>query len=354
MSSPLVSVVVPTFNRAHVLPRAVASALAQTHQNVQVVIADDGSTDGTCELVARLWADEPRVEYHYQENNGVSAARNLGFAHSRGEFVALLDSDDEWVPWKLELQLAAFRAYPDAGMIWTDMRAIAVDGHEVSPRYLRTMYSAWDQIKAENLFSSSMKVADIAPEALHDLVGKTRLYSGDIFSQMVLGNLVHTSTVLIRRERLAAVGTFDETLNPAGEDYDFHLRTCRFGPVAFLDLPTINYEVGGPDALSRHSQVLAKNFLKVVKRTLKEDRARIHLSNTQIHWVLADAEGWVGGAMLESGESGARGHLLKSLRHRPLQPRVARQLAKSMVPTGLRDQVRRVYLAFFAAIGVAM
>jgi glycosyltransferase involved in cell wall biosynthesis len=354
MSTPLVSVVVPTFNRAGVLPRAVASALAQTHQNVQVVIADDGSTDGTCELVARLWANEPRVEYHFQENNGVSAARNLGFAHSRGEFVALLDSDDEWVPWKLELQLAALRAYPDAGMIWTDMRAIGIDGHEVSPRYLRTMYSAWDQIKAEALFSQSMKVADMAPAELHDAVGSARVYSGDIFSQMVLGNLVHTSTVLIRRERLAAVGTFDEALYPAGEDYDFHLRTCRFGPVAFIDLPTINYEVGGADALSRHGDVLAVNFLKVVTRTLEQDRSRIHLTDSQIHWVLADAEGWVGGALLENGQGGARLHLLKSLRHRPLQPRVARQLAKSMVPSGLRAQVRRAYLAVCVALGVAM
>jgi len=354
MSSPLVSVVVPTFNRAHVLPRAVASALAQTHQNVQVVIADDGSSDGTCELVARLWANEPRVEYYYQENNGVSAARNLGFAHSRGEFVALLDSDDEWMPWKLELQLAALRAYPEAGMIWTDMRAIGIDGHEVTPRYLRTMYSAWDQAKAETLFTSSMKVADLAPAELRDVVGDTRLYSGDIYSQMVLGNLVHTSTVLIRRERLTAVGTFDEALYPAGEDYDFHLRTCSFGPVAFMDLSTINYEIGGADALSRQSEVLAINFLKVVKRTLKRDRARINLSNSQIHWVLADAEGWVGGAMLENRHRGARRHLLMSLRHRPVQPRVARQLAKSMVPAGVRDQVRKAYLAVFAALGLAL
>jgi glycosyltransferase involved in cell wall biosynthesis len=354
MSNPLVSVVVPTFNRAHVLPRAIASALAQTHQNVQVVIADDGSTDGTRELVTRLWANEPRVEYHYQDNNGVSAARNLGFAHSRGEFVALLDSDDEWVPWKLEVQLSALRACPDAGMIWTDMRAIDLDGHEVNPRYLRTMYSAWDQVDAATLFSHSMKVADVAPPELRDLMGDTLLYSGDIFSQMVLGNLVHTSTVLIRRERLTAVGTFDEALYPAGEDYDFHLRTCRFGPVAFMDFPTINYEVGGADALSRHGEVLAVNFLKVVKRTLKQDRKRIRLTNSQIHWVLADAEGWVGGSLLENGHSGARMHLLKSLRYRPLQPRVARQLAKSMVPTGLRAQVRKAYLAVWLALGLAL
>ena len=121
-----------------------------------------------------------------------------------------------------------------------------------------------------------------------------------------------------------------------------------------MDLPTINYEIGGADALSRHSEVLAVNFLKVVTRTLKQDRRRIHLSNDQIHWVLADAEGWVGGAMLENRQRGARMHLLKSLRHRPLQPRVARQLAKSMVPTGVRDQVRRAYLAFFAALGLAI
>jgi hypothetical protein len=237
-------------------------------------------------------------------------------------------------------------------MIWSDMRAIDLEGRETNPRYLRTMYSAWNQVDVDTLFSSASPIRNLAPTELHVVLGNLQLYCGDIFSQMVLGNIVHTSTVLIRRERLAAVGTFDEALYPAGEDYDFHLRTCKFGPVAFLDFPTINYEVGGADALSRYGDVLAVNFLKVVKRTLKEDRSRIHLTKDQIHWVLADAEGWIGGSLLEKGQSGARKHLLKSLRHRPNQPRVARQLVKSMLPVGVRAQVKRAYLSLRVALGI--
>ena len=98
MSRKLVSVITPTFNRAYCLGRAIDSALGQTHQPVEVVVADDGSTDGTGDMIARVYGKDPRVRYVFQENRGVSAARNLGLATVRGDFVAFLDSDDVWKP----------------------------------------------------------------------------------------------------------------------------------------------------------------------------------------------------------------------------------------------------------------
>src|SRR5437764_10734914 len=94
----LVSVVIPSYNRAYIVGQAIESALQQTHRPVEVLVADDGSTDDTRRVVEGYG---PPVRYFYQPNAGVSAARNLGLRHARGEFIALLDSDDRWLPWKV-------------------------------------------------------------------------------------------------------------------------------------------------------------------------------------------------------------------------------------------------------------
>src|SRR5262245_47409787 len=94
----LVSVLVPTYNRSKLVRRAVESALAQSYRRLEVLVVDDGSSDDTRQVIEGM---DPRVRYIRQANAGVSAARNRGIAEARGEFVAFLDSDDEWLPWKL-------------------------------------------------------------------------------------------------------------------------------------------------------------------------------------------------------------------------------------------------------------
>lgn len=273
-----VSVVIPTYNRAYCLARAIDSALAQAHARVEVLVIDDGSTDGTAELVRERYDGDDRVRYFRQANAGVVAARNAGLDAVRGDFVALLDSDDEWYPWKLQAQLAALRFLPHAGMVWTDMEAVDPAGRVLDPRHLRTMYKAYRWWRPEDLFPERYPLEAVAP-GLGRLATGASAYAGDIFSQMVMGSLVHTSTVLLRRERLEAVGRFNPALGPSGEDYDFHLRTCRAGPVAFVDLAAIRYQKGFADHLSRphYNLVMARNFLKTIVPVLERDRSRIRL-----------------------------------------------------------------------------
>jgi glycosyltransferase involved in cell wall biosynthesis len=341
----LVSVVIPTYNRAYCIAATVDSVLAQTHRNVEVLVVDDGSTDGTLELLARTYAAEPRVRALSQPNGGVCAARNHGLREARGEFVALLDSDDLWLPWKLEAQLACLRAAPDAGMIWTDMDAITPGGDVFARRYLTTMYSAYGWFSRDELFARSTPLATIDPE-LASRLGDPRLYVGDIFSEMVLGNLVHTSTVLLRRERLERVGGFDERLQKTGEDYDFHLRTCREGPVAYLDVASILYRRGAEDQLTRPDLAIlrAQNFLRTIAPVIRRDRDRIRLPSVMIDEVLAEAHAWVGGLHVERGEhlDGFR-HLARSLRHKPRQPDVAKYLALNLLPAPAARGLRRAY-----------
>lgn len=338
----LVSVVIPTYDRAHVLARAVDSVLAQSHAEVEAIVVDDGSTDTTPDLLAGRYGGDRRVRVLRQANGGVVAARNAGLALCRGDYVAFLDSDDCWQTWKLELQLAALAACPKAGMVWTDMEAVGPDGAVVAPRYLRTMYSAYRWFPtAAALFGDSRSVA--GP------LGRVALHVGDIHSQMVMGNLVHTSTVLLRRDRLERVGGFDPALGRAGEDYDFHLRTCREGPVAFLDVASIRYQTGMPDRLTRHSTLMARNFLTTISREVKRDRRRIALPDWMLDEVFAHAHRWLGECLIADGDAaGGRRHTLASLRRRPWQGRPYAQLALTTLPApwadGLRAGWRRLKL----------
>lgn len=345
MSSPVVSVVIPTFNRAYCIQRTVDSVLQQTYDKVQCLVVDDGSTDNTRELMADLYGNEPRVVYIHQKNQGVCAARNTGLGRATGEFIALLDSDDIWKPWKLEVQLACLDRFPEAGMVWSDMEAIDDQDNVIDPRYLRTMYSAYQWFSSDDLFERSLPLTELTP-GLRNEVGDGHAYTGDIFSQMVMGNLVHTSTVLLRRERQHVVGGFNLYLKRSGEDYDFHLRTCRYGPVAFVDCATILYRRGAADQLTAPEYTIdrAQNFLRTIEPYINNDREHINLPDWMLDEVLADAHAWIGEEQLNLEQRWAgRRHLVTSLRHKPRQPRLLGLLALSMLPRALSEPVRGMY-----------
>ncbi len=303
----LVSVVIPTFNRAYCLARTLDSVLAQTHADLEALVIDDGSTDGTRELIQARYAAEPRVRYIQQENRGVAAARNHGIRMARGDFVALLDSDDIWQPWKIELQLRCMQQYPELGMVWTDMEAIDPSGHVFNRAYIRTMYSAYALFPEVELFPDSVPLHSFAP-SMAGIVGDASLRMGMIFSQMIMGNLVHTSTVLIRRERLA------------------------------------NAEVGMPDRLTRSEYRIhtATNFLRTIAPLIESARAEIHLPRRMIHGALADAHEWIGELQFEANDvAAARFHLLSSIRHRWFQRRAWQLFLCCYLPAALRGWLRK-------------
>lgn len=312
----LVSVIIPTWNRGSRVSLAIDSVLAQTYPNWELIVVDDGSTDDTAGVVAARSASDARIRYVYQCNAGVAAARNRGLATAEGDYIAFLDSDDAWEPWKLELQLRCLRHRPDIGMIWTDMAAVNPGGEVVNPRYLRTMYAAYRRFAEKDLFTQVCPLRDIDPD-LARRFPNNRLLTGDIFSQMVTGNLVHTSTVVLTRERLSRVQGFDEKLRVSGEDFDFHLRTCREGMVGFVDVASTLYQIGMPDQLTRRSNGvhMSRNFLSTIEPVVQRDRERIRLPERTLKGTLAYGHRWLGEELLLAGrEAEARQHLLESLR----------------------------------------
>jgi glycosyltransferase involved in cell wall biosynthesis len=336
----LVSVLIPTFNRAYTIRRAIESVLAQTYPAIEVLVVDDGSTDETAELIAGYG---PKVRYFYQTNAGVSAARNRGLVESRGEFVALLDSDDAWLPWKVEAQLAVLRAFPEVGMVWTDMKAIDADGKERDPRYLRKFYDAYSKVNLEVVCRARGHLVDLWPQASADIAGSSILV-GQIYNEMFLGNLIHTSTVMLTRQRLTQVGFFDTSLGRAGEDYEFHTRTSMHGDVALLDHPSILYRIGGDDQLTRPDRqvMIARNNLIVVLRWLEADAGRFTFSETIVNQRLADSYRWLGEAELDLGRNRqAARHLWRSFIYHPC-PRVASRLMLCALPPDILRATRRL------------
>ncbi len=326
----LVSVIVPTFNRAALCKRAVESVLSQTYRNLEVIVVDDGSVDDTRAKLAGL---DERVKYLWQSNAGVSSARNRGIESAQGEFLAFLDSDDSWLPWKLESQLAVLLAYPKAGMVFTDMAAVGDDQIIQYESYKARMFDAYETFSPETHFyhhSALGAVWDGCPLELRE----RRCYAGDIVDQMFLGNLVLTSSVVIRRSRQQVVGLFDVSLLRSGEDYDFHLRTCSVGEVAYVDVSAVRYRIGAEDQLTSRDLLIwiARNDVKTIAKMLSSSRDRLHWSDIAIRQRLARAYAWVGVEEFARSPKFARQFLWRSLQLSHNQPRLAIFLLLSILP----------------------
>ena len=341
--SPSVSVIIPTFDRGPVLRQAIDSVLAQTYRDFDLIVVDDGSTDGTRELVEGFYGGEARVRYRYQPNTGAASARNAGLDMATGEYVAFLDSDDAWKPWHLGLLTAALEAHPEAGMVWTDTDVVDASGRVIALSNMRGVLSAYQYFGQDDLFAASWPLSELGVEIPRDLLDQ-RLYVGDVFSPMVMGNLVLTSSAVMRRDRQEQAGRFDERL-PTGEDFEFFLRICRSGPVAFADVADIRIRVGTTDRLSGTAMGLpiAKGYLEVLEATLVRDRDRIDLPPGMIDIARSYARGWVGEQYLLAGSNRlARAYLAAALRIRLWQPRLAVLFVVTFLPRSLVQPVFRL------------
>jgi GT2 family glycosyltransferase len=304
----LITVIVPTFNRARQLRDAVESALAQAHPELELIVVDDGSTDDTAAVVESLRQRDSRVTYLSQPNRGVAAARNHGLDRARGELIAFLDSDDRWAPDKLPFQLACLQRVPEAGMIWTDMVGVDPGGSVIPEFSIRSLLPY--RFALDELFGTAIPLSEL-PETPPQWRDGT-LHVGDIYGRALLGNLVLPSSVLMTRARLERVGRFDPGLDVAGEDFDFFLRVCREGPVAFADVPTVLYRVGHEDQLTHPSRGLymARNYVRTLERAIARDPDRIDVPESMLTAARAYGHAWTAQGYLAVGDRGsARRHL---------------------------------------------
>jgi glycosyltransferase involved in cell wall biosynthesis len=221
-----VTVVIPTYNRAALLEKAIASVLAQTVQVGAIVVVDDGSTDDSRERVLALSAQDPRIVLQAQSNAGANAARNAGIASATTALIAFLDSDDRWAPEKVARQLDALRSRSEAVASFTGI--LAVDGERPLYRYDIPADLTLEEIRRHN----------------------------------VLGT---TSSLMVRTDVVRTIGGFDPNL-PSCQDWDLYLRLRRTGPFATVLEDLVLYEDGPHEritnnpgkAVSGHEAVFAR------------------------------------------------------------------------------------------------
>lgn len=256
---PTVSVIIPAYNAAPFIADTVQSALDQTFPDLEVIVVDDGSTDGT---VARLAAFGRRIRVYRQPNGGVARARNAGVALAGGQWLAFLDADDLWLPDKIERQLAAAAA----PMIYSDRYNFGARGD--------------------------------LPE-LQSLV--TPMREGDLFVPLLReGNFITLSSVLIRRVLFETLGGFYTGLNGT-EDWDLWIRVAASQPIGLCPAPLVRYRFH-PGGLSRNFVKMGRERRAVVARALDLPRGR------SLPWLMKRriwAETWRTNGY-EAGRAGAR------------------------------------------------
>jgi len=228
--NPLVSVIIPTYNRAWILNEAIDSVLAQGFKDFELIIVDDGSTDNTRDLLTQYGH---AIRIIKKQNGGVSSARNRGILSSQGDLIAFLDSDDFWLPQKLSMQINLFRSNPDILICQTEEIWIR-NGKRVNPR------------------------------KRHQKV------SGMIFENSLDLCLVSPSAVMMHKKIFDDIGLFDEKL-PACEDYDLWLRISTQYPVHLIDTPLIIKRGGHDDQLSK-SPGLDKYRIYAIKKIIDENK----------------------------------------------------------------------------------
>ena len=222
-----ISVIIPTFNRKHTLQRAIDSVLAQTFKPYEIIIVDDGSKDGTKEWLLQNY---PSVQYIHQPNNGVSSARNKGIQISQGSWIALLDSDDEWMPEKLEYLSRFLEMNRDSSFCHTN----------------------------EIWIRNGVRVNQMK---------KHKKYGGDIFKHCLDICRISPSSSIIKKDVFEEVGAFDESLTVC-EDYDLWLRVTAKFNILFLDEPLIKKYGGHLDQLSRVPEGIEQYRIRSLEKIL--------------------------------------------------------------------------------------
>ena len=232
-----IATVIPTYNRKHTLQRAIDSVYDQKYSSNEIIVVDDGSTDGTDEWIKTKY---PKIILLSQSNSGVSSARNLGIKAAKSEWIALLDSDDEWLPEKLQKQVKFIQSNSDNLCCHTN----------------------------EIWIRNGIKINQMK---------KHQKYGGNIFYKCLDMCRISPSSVLFHKSILDQTGDFDESFKVC-EDYDLWLRISAKYSILYLDIPLIKKYGGHEDQLSKVSNGIEKYRIDVLEKLIKDNFSDEHLT----------------------------------------------------------------------------
>lgn len=269
--SPKVSVIIPTYNNAKFIGEAIDSVLNQTYQDFEIIVVDDGSTDNTEEVLSKY---KNRIRYIYQKNKGPAAAKNKGILASQSKYIATLDSDDIWLPQKLQLQVDLLDSNKQLGLVYTDTYQVNIDDKSIDKETYFNRYKPC---------------------------------SGRVLDKLLFHNFIPSLTVMMRRSCLEKAGLFDESLY-TGEDWDLWLRIAEEFPIDYINIPLGKRRIHKTNVTRKSEERMILNDIKILKKRIEgksnfPDHLRKVLNRKFAHlYHLLGKEYLISGAMQKSRE----------------------------------------------------
>lgn len=336
----LVSVLISTYNIEGHIAETLESVFAQTYQPIEVVVVDDGSTDGTWDVLQSYGS---RIRAIRQQNGGLGASRSTGVRAARGEFVAIVDHDDLCEPERIAVQVACMRQHPDLVLCSSDFSSFNQDGLlEASScaGYYSQCHSSRGGVAARYPEHTTLDIS----EFLHpkpNLPTPVPVYLGNVYQEIALGNFVHPPTIMFRRNAVLAVGDFDPSLRIIC-DWDWLVRMARLGRFGFIHRSLLRYRRSDRQLSSdKHLARIKAESLTVAMRICSRDPELVRRSPTAFR-------SYLGQLYLGAADANAESHRLLAIRlwatsvfrYSILQDRTFRTLLKILMPSFLLDAIR--------------
>lgn len=331
-----VSIVVPAYNCAATIAAAVESCLAQTYDDVEIIVVNDGSTDGTAQVLEQFGR---RILVLHQDNAGLAAARNAGTRAASGEFVAWMDGDDLAMPERLRIQVGLLASRPAIALVSSDFSAFVTGEPDFDHSHISAYYRS---VRRQGGIARIYAHHDMIEP--HSGTGDRAVVVrwGDVYESLLWGNFVHPPTVLVRRQAFDAIGFFDESLRYSS-DYDLIIRIARSGPFAYIDAPLLQYRISATQMSNESGGGrMPLETARVLEKVRRSD-PRVHARNRAL-FRRRIAESLIGAAELIGPADRRRALrlLAQGVRSRLIFARAVRALAKILLPSSAVTAVRRM------------
>ncbi len=317
-----ISVVIPTYNCAHCLPRAIHSVTAQTVPDVEVIVVDDGSSDDVAGAITSAADERVRVVVH-EVNRGLPAARNTGIRSATGQYIAFLDADDWWEPTKLEAQIDLLKAAPALDVVFCDFAHVLSTGEPIG----------WQGGLGKQLVGRGLALDSVGASGYE--------LRGEVARCLVLHtSFMHPSTVVVRRETVERVGYFDETMRHL-EDLEMWIRIARECRIGLVDAVLVHVEQR-TGSMSRKYKNASIHTIRLYEKLALDPPSRdVELAMSIRHRCATEHQN-VAWELLKAGDArGARSHYWAAFQHCGEIGTLYR-IMKSYIPRRAVDALRQI------------